>query len=375
MSVRIAYLIDTISTDKAGTEKQLLEIIRRLDKARYDPCLIFLSTSQWIQQNTLPCRHFTLGYKGFFKPEILCSIGKLAAFIRKHDIHIVQTFFEDSIILGLLGCIFSNKNPILISSRRDMGLGIDDLWYHGYYRQALRFVNCLFNGIVTNNAMLREYVSRRERTALAKICVIPNGISLPDKCMETPAIFHEHEADLWVGIVANLKPVKRVDLFLRSLAFVKEHTFAKVHAIVLGDGRQREELETLANDLGISPIIHFMGSKQNVYEYLVHIDIGVLCSDSEGLSNAILEYMACGLPVVATGVGGSTELVDSLNGIIVPPGDPDALGTALVTIINHPSLRKDMGNVSYQRVLERYNWDLVMRQWESYYHDMLKGRV
>ena len=147
------------------------------------------------------------------------------------------------------------------------------------------------------------------------------------------------------------------------------------HAIILGEGNEEGSLRDMTWKLGLSSIVHFMGSVDIVYAYLRHLDVGVLCSDKEGFSNAIMEYMACGLPVVATAVGGNTVLVDEENGFVVPPGDSDALGSALLVLAEDPAMRKTKGAVSLNRIRKQYAWSKIIGEWESYYQSVLNNKI
>src|SRR5437868_552136 len=98
--IRIAYLIDRLYSDRGGTEKQLLEMIRRLDRTRFEPFLVCLYSTPWLEQNRLPCEVVALNYKGFLKRSFPGVVRRLAGFIRHRRVHIVQTFFEDSIFVG-----------------------------------------------------------------------------------------------------------------------------------------------------------------------------------------------------------------------------------------------------------------------------------
>jgi L-malate glycosyltransferase len=367
----IAYFIDTISSDKAGTEKQLLEIIRRLDKNTFEPILICLYTSPWMEINELPCKYYVLGYTGFIKPSFPLVTWRLAKMIREHRIDIIQTFFEDSIFVGWLGALLSRTHPVLLSSRRDMGLGKDDLWYHALFKTLLSVVNLKFDGIIANCNRVKEYVSWKEKTSMDKIKVIYNGIDIPYDMVEPPSVFSDYKADIWIGITANFKPVKRVDMFLNGLAYLKNMSTVNFHAIILGEGNEEGSLRDLARELGLSSIVHFIGSVDNVCAYLKHLNVGVLCSDKEGFSNAVMEYMACGLPVVATAIGGNTELVDEENGIVVPVGDCEALGVSLLKLVNLPDLRRKMGQVSRKKIENLYTWDKIISQWEQFYLSIL----
>lgn len=370
-TVRIAYLIDTISSDKAGTEKQLLNILKRLPM---DALVICLHDSPWLAANRLPCDVVTLGYRGFLTPGFPFVLASYLRLLKERNIDIVQTFFEDSMFVGFLGKVLSRRRHALVVSRRDLGLGSDEPAYHGLFRKIRPHVFRLCDGIAVNAHAIKDHVAAHEQVPPGKITVIGNGLDLPVPPPVLPSLFRESKADVWIAIAANLKPIKRIDLLVRALAHLKD-TGVKdvVRAVVLGEGRLESELTHLATDLGIGDRVHFVGAVENVSDYLYGADIGVLCSDKEGLSNAILEYMACGLPVVATDAGGNGELVNEMNGACVPTGDHVALAHALARLIESPRLRKELGAHSLEKVRQNFTWDKVLPQWENFYDSLAKG--
>lgn len=363
--IRIAYLIDTISSDKAGTEKQLLNIIRRLDNY---PTVICLKHSPWLSRNTLPCDLVTLGYRGFLAPGFPLVLAQYLRCLKERNIDLVQTFFEDSMFVGCMGKLLSRKRHALIISRRDLGLGSDEPAYHWLYKKMRPLFFRAGDGIAVNANAIKAQLFENEKVPLEKMVVIPNGIDLPAPPHVLPKLFDEYHADVWIGIVANLKPVKRIDLLLRAMAHIRERGIREVvRVVILGEGRLRRDLVELAAELRIADRVHFVGAVENVSDYLHGVDVGVLCSDREGLSNAILEYMACGLPVVATSVGGNCELVDQTNGICIAAGDHIALGEALLRLSSSAELRKSLGKRSLEKVRDDFAWGTIIQQWESYY--------
>ncbi len=372
--IKIAYLIDYIAAADAGTEKQLLEIIDRLDRRIFEPLLICLMGTPWLETSELPCKKYTLGYKGLLKKDLPKVVTRLKDILNNEDIDILQTFFEDSIFIGFLGSLITPRRLVLVSSRRDMGLGDDNPWYHKLYKIMLPFLNRRFDTIVANSQAVKTFVSSSEKTPSKHIAIIPNGISFPDDDTSIPQVFLDHKADIWFGMTANLKPVKRVDIFLQALSLLEKQKDVDFHAIILGDGKLRKNLREMSSSMGLSGRVHFMGSVENVYAYVRNIHVGVLCSDSEGLSNAIMEYMACGLPVVATSAGGNVELVDASNGIIVPPGDPHALCEALYLLSRDDRLRREMGESSFKKISMFHTWDKVMQQWHELYLSLIESK-
>lgn len=367
----IAFLIDTIACDTAGTQKQLLEIIRRLDRDRFAPHLICLWESAWMRSHDLPCPVHVLGHQGFLKPGFPGVVRRLGALIDEQDFRLIHVFFDEAIIVGWLGAGSAQNRPVLLSSRRDMGLGVGNQpWYHRLFPLVLPRVNRDFALIVTNSDAVSRYASRRERTPLSRFKVIRNGVDVAPPAGGIPLGLQGATHALRVGIVASLTPVKRHDVLLRAWARLPT-AVAGAHLYLLGEGPTRDALAGLAKSLGIEDRVHFVGAVHDVPDWLRHLDVGVLCSDREGLSNAILEYMAQGLPVVATRVGGNPELVSADNGILVPSGDAAALATALATLLEDEDLRRRLGAASARTVREHYSWAPVMGQLMASYDDLL----
>lgn len=370
--IKIAFLIDTIATNTAGTERQLLEIIRRLDKGLFDPYLVCLRSSRWLETNELPCKIFVLNYHGFIKVSFVAVIKRFLRLLRRKGFDILQTFFEDSIFVGCLGALLSPVAPVLLSCRRDIGLGKDELWYHAIYKAVLPIFSRRFHGVVVNAHCIKKYVTRNQKVPFEKITVIYNGVIVPDHPEPTPQIFKDVRADVWIGIAANLKPVKRIDVFLKALNHLKDICRGiDIHGMILGGGPEKDRLHKIACDYDLLSTVHFVGVVNNVIPYLQNIDIGVLCSDREGLPNSILEYMVCKLPVVTTAVGGAPELVDHTNGFCVPPDDPVSLANALASLARSPALRKNMGERSIEKVRHSFLWNKIIAQWENYYRSLL----
>ena len=372
--VRIAYLIDSIVSDKAGTEKQLLGILKRLDRAQFEPVLVCLTSSSWLEQASLPCPLIVLGYKGFAKPDILSVVKRLARLLDEKRIDILQTFFEDASLVGWLGKKVSRRKPLLLCSRRDLGLG-DEPWYHGLYKLVWPWVYRGFDGFVVNANAIENFLVKKYGVSSERVQLIRNGLDLGRIEHAIPYPISEFPEAFWVGIVANLKPVKRIDVFLDGFArAAKQCPQIDMRSVILGDGPLITSLKAFAETLGVTDKVYFMGSVDNVSDYLGHLNLGVLCSDREGLSNAILEYMAHGLPIIATRVGGNCELVDDINGIVVPPGDGGQLGDALVELIQSPQRTAQLGEGSLAKLKEGFVWEENIKQWSSYYLGLARTR-
>lgn len=373
----IVFLIDTISCDTAGTQKQLLEVIRKIDRIRFVPLLVCLHSSPWLECASLPCPVKVLGYRGFFKWNFPSVVWRLRQIILQRPVDILQTFFEDSIFVAFIATRWlGKKRCLLLSSRRDMGLGTSQPWYHRLFALTLPFVSQHFDGIVCNGLAIRNWVARREQLSLEKIQVIPNGTTMPGPPGGPPELISRWPQALWIGVVASLTPVKRIDVFLKALKTVRaQRPDIDFQAVVLGEGPEREALLFQLKAAGLGSLVHFPGAVHNVGDYLHHLHIGVLCSDREGFSNAVLEYMAHCLPVVVTAVGGNSELVDEATGLCVPAGDVAALAQALIRLADDPELRGRLGAAGQHKVASEFSWERSMTELESYYSQLLAEKA
>jgi glycosyltransferase involved in cell wall biosynthesis len=157
--------------------------------------------------------------------------------------------------------------------------------------------------------------------------------------------------------------VKGLDVFVRAAATLTGGTFH-----VAGEGPLRPDLERLALDLGFGDRLTLCGTVADVPGFLAGLDVAVLPSLTEGMSNALLEYMAAGRAVVATAVGGNVRLVeDGVTGLLVPPGDVDRLAAAVGRLLSDPELAARLGAAARRRVAEQHGRPAMVRRFEDFY--------
>jgi L-malate glycosyltransferase len=141
-----------------------------------------------------------------------------------------------------------------------------------------------------------------------------------------------------------------------------------VSFVVVGEGELRPALERQDQALGLANRFHLPGAQRDVPEFLAGLDVAVLSSRSEGLSNAVLEYMAAGRPVVATAVGGNPRLIeDGVTGLLVPPDDPAALARAVARLLREPELAARLAREGRRRVEAHYSREAMVRRFERFY--------
>jgi len=364
--IRITYLVDFLRTVQAGTEKQLAHLLTALPQSGFKVDLISLQTSPFLIQEAIRAfpqiRIASLGANSDISRSIP-AMFKLFFMLRKSQSDILHCFFPTSNSIGALIGRWAGIRHI-ITSRRDMAFNLtrtDVL--------KLKAANPFVEAVIANSSAVKKKAMALERIDKDRIHVIPNGIDYAA---------YENAADKppsrvpVIGIVANLnRDVKRVDVFIRAAALVcKLHPETEFK--VVGDGHLRPYLEGLALSLGLSSQIRFEGRRSDVSRLLREMDIGVICSDSEGLSNAIMEYMAAGLPVVATDCGGNSELVaNGENGLLVTPGDHEALAGALSSLIENPERVKKMGQAGRGHIQARFTISKMLQDTISLYKELV----
>lgn len=174
-----------------------------------------------------------------------------------------------------------------------------------------------------------------------------------------------------VGAVGRLEPVKDHATLLEAFARIPDKN-PDLHLFVIGDGSRRKELEARAKALDLRDRAHFIGEKDDIPTVLNGLDLYVISSIAEGISNTVLEAMATGLPVVATRVGGNPELVtENINGMLVPVGDAETMADALTRYILSAELRRSHGQASRQRVIDQFSLDRMAEDYSRLYCSLL----
>lgn len=202
--------------------------------------------------------------------------------------------------------------------------------------------------------------------------VIHNGIDvgpLPSDA-EREAVRRDLGADahtLVVGTIARLDPVKHLEALIEAAAQTRVGDGASILVVVVGDGPERGALERRAAELGVGDHVRFLGRRDDARRWLAGMDVYVNSSVSEGISLTILEAMAAGLPVIATRVGGTPEVVDETSGVLVPARDVPALAGALATLATDAPRRRALGVAARQRVESAFTLDRMVAAYRRIY--------
>lgn len=226
------------------------------------------------------------------------------------------------------------------------------------------------HGIIAVSAASKRRMQHTQALPQDKIEVIPNGVRLPRVTLaERQAARQALGVDATVPIIGGigqLIPRKSFDVLVRALATPAVRRTQAV-GVVLGEGPERERLDAMARDLAVP--LRLPGYLPDPYPTLAGFDIAVLPSRAEGMPLAVLESMALGVVTVATPVGGTPELIsDGVTGLLTPPGNVAALGSALTRLLQDAQLARDLGTAGAQYVTARYSLPAMLRAFDTYLH-------
>jgi glycosyltransferase involved in cell wall biosynthesis len=334
--IHVGFLIDIIGHSPGGTEKQLLTLIRNISHERFRVFLYVLKSSDLAGEWAEPCSLEQLHVDSLRSPSTVLKLRKLRRLWINNGIQILQTQFAESNVVGVaLGKSAGIRD--IITTRRNQE------WQTRAEIVTQRVMNRFARLVVVNSTSTKGWVMEREGVPEEKIRVVYNAIEVDEYSNVDPGVSEGVRARLnippsaqIVGICANLRPVKSIGTLLHAAAEVVK-VVPGVRFLVIGEGDEDGEegrLKALAQSLGVAERVLFLGRRRDVPELLSTMDVGVLCSRSESMPNSVAEYMAAGLPVVSTDVGGVSELVEEgINGFLVSVGDSHTMARRILEIL------------------------------------------
>jgi L-malate glycosyltransferase len=348
---KIAYVIDQLNT--GGTERQLKYLIDGLNPDRFEVTLFLLRGEENHLLRPRYAETETLGVLSLMSRDGFIKLYKFSARLRENKFDIIQTFFQDATIFGVLAGKLAGVRHIFISIR-DMRF-----WATPVQSAVHRIMTGLADALVVNSNAVREHV--RSLSAKKPVHVIYNGMPFGLRYLKGSEAKKKLAAELSinenipiVALVSNCnRSVKRVDLLVESLPIVLRETDA--FFMVVGDGHLRPALEARVRELNVQNHVRFLGQRQDVDALLAGADIALNTSDSEGLSNSVIEAMRAGLPVIASDVGGNKELiVDGLNGLLFPAGNFKELARQILYLLKNAEVARRLGGAAEKRVAARF---------------------
>ena len=245
----------------------------------------------------------------------------------------------------------------------------------GWRNRAARWIARRQTSVVSlSTATSRNLVS--DGFSAGRVRFIPNGVDTARFRPRTAADASWDEPPRWPGrgpvvvTVGRLVPAKGLDVLLDAWRGVAAAS-PEASLVIVGDGPLRAECEATVERLGLAASVLFLGSRQDVPQILRRSDAYVSSSRTEGMSNALLEGLASGLPMVATRVGGAEDIVDDrVNGFLVRDGDAEALASALGELVQNAPKRRAMGEASRRVALERFSLDAIVDRYLALFSEL-----
>lgn len=379
-ALRLLILTDSPISVSGGSERFLRNLLGKLPAGRYQTTLVQLCrrpAADEVLHSQLPA---SINESLFLPFTALYGWGGLRAYltvrsmVRRKGFNIIQSQHEKSDFFNAL-LPRGARHATRISSRRDTGF-----LKSRRLRQLSRWLNRRFDVVTAPSPSIFEAIEQNEGTLHCHTQCIPNGVDTeqfhPVDAAErhcTRASLGYADSDLLIACVADLFPVKRHADLLAAFASVRTR-LQHARLILIGDGPLRGEIDTLIRQHSLADFVAVLGSRKDIKDLLPAMDLFVLPSDTEGLSNAILEAQASSLPVVATHVGGNPDLVDDSCGRLVPPRSPDILASAIGDLLGDTTLRQQMGTAARARVVRNHSLDAMAQAYQNLYHEHAHAR-
>lgn len=374
----IRILFVTSGATAGGAERQLLHFLRLCDKNRFECRVVtVLSADSPARRGGVDFRS-ELDAIGVPVRSLDCprfpSLGGILALreaVRSAPAEIVQGYgvAVDLVLRFLVG----RKRPLVGSVRGPQEQR------PGWVFRLDGLTSRRLCGYISNSVSGKAALVRRGGVAPRRVTVIPNGL---DTAGLAPARDARHrlraewgvgERDCVVLTVANLNAAKGHEDIVRAMPLMRG--LDRLRFVFAGDDRSGGSLEALARELGVRERILFLGHRQDVPDLLSAADVFLLASHWEGMSNALMEAMHAGIPIVATDVGDARQLLDGGRcGELIPPKSPESIAEAVRRSIENWERAKAQAAKARERIMERYSVEAMVRACEGYYESIARPR-
>ena len=371
--MKILFVIDSLRF--GGAERQLVELIKGLDKNKFEIHLCCLINdpagyTDIIKELGIKIRYFSREFMFDIRP-----ILSISEYIKQMRIDLVHSFLSLGALFGVIAAKIAGVR-VICSGIRDAKDQSAMYWIYKRIESVLS--DCLVSNSVAG-------FTNRFKKNKQHFRVVYNGIDFNRfelNVTDTGNVKEELGISRFshiVGMVANLSDYKDHQTLLDAIPLVLRR-FANTCFLLIGDGPKRENLERKVKRQGLKKNVIFGGYRSDVERIYPAMDISVLVArvdehHSEGISNSLLESMASGIPVIATTGGGTDELiVHGRNGLMVPPADPKHLAESIIDVLSNQKKASAMAKVALQDVKARFGLDRYVEDYVSLYHEVLKQR-
>jgi sugar transferase (PEP-CTERM/EpsH1 system associated) len=363
--------------DIGGMENGLVNLINRIPPERYQHCVISLTEitdfSQRIQSKDVT--YFSLHKREGKDLGLYFRLWRVLRTLRPDLVHTRNLATVEAVVPAALAGVRYRVHG-------EHGRDVQDVDGTSRKYQVLRrLVAPLVHKYIPLSRELESYLVDRVGISPLKMRRITNGVDTemfrPSENGRAfvPADGFAEADSIVVGCVGRMQEVKNplllVEAFIRAGELVPSER-KRLRLVMIGDGPLRPRIEDALKRGGIDSLAWLPGSRNDVAGLLRRVDVFVLPSRVEGISNTLLEAMASGVPVVATRVGGNSELVENgVTGILVPPGDPESMAGAIVRYVRDPELRESHGRSGRLKAEREFSVDSMVDAYLSVYDELL----
>jgi glycosyltransferase involved in cell wall biosynthesis/peptidoglycan/xylan/chitin deacetylase (PgdA/CDA1 family) len=376
--LRVVTLVDRLAD--GGAERIAFQLARDMDPERFERVLVVTTaddpahadpapeTVRWVEQlEAAGVRIVGLPRRRRSTPR---GWGGLVDELRRADV-VHAHMFSSNLVGSVLGGAL--RVPVIVG--HEHGLHRDAAWHGPLERRlvARRRVT-----MIAPSQAVRDRMVRTDKLRSQGVLVVPNGVEpfAPSRDRDLRRDLGIAPDAFVIGSVGGLREIKRFDVLIEAAATVRHELGVPLTVLIAGGGPERARLERRIAARGLERDVHLLGPRDDVPDVLAALDVAINCSDSEACPLSVLEYMAAGLPTLATDVGGTPELLeDGEHGILVPPATPSALAQAIVALHDDPERRRRMGAAAQARRRAAFDLDLMVRRVEGLYEQRIAAHA
>ena len=357
---RVCFVVENLLA--AGTELWLSRMIESLDRRLVEPTLVLTDGSQNVARlvASCDCPTLVLGLRTLKSAKLPQAMWRLARFLRQHAVEVVQVHHADPTYLAVPIARIC-RVPSVVQTKYDAGY-----WLRGADLRLHRMLRRWIHVTIANCHACRAAAIEQERAPASQVVVMDNGIDMENLLALDPPSVESIGSHPRIGMMANLRPIKDPHSLVSAALLLDDLRNCEFR--LAGDGELRRELQKRIDAAGAGTAIRLLGSVESVHEFWRDVEIGVLCSRSEGLPHALIEGMAAGRAMIATRVGGNSEIIeDGVTGVLIDAGDPTALAAAIRRLVGHPDETLRMGQAAREAVASRFQLEAMFRRFEDFY--------
>ena len=369
--IRICFIIGQLS--KSGAETQLYYLVKNLNKSSYDKTVISLSTGGYWRKHLKADGIRVIELKRRSNKEISRLI-RLIQILKKIRPHIVHTFLPSANTYGRIAAFFTHVPVILSSERNIPEIGKDKTILQYIFDRILFKVNdCL----ICNTKIASDILIHKYHFSSSRVRTVYNGINCENFIRPIKLLNSQPKEKLIIANIGQFRPQKNQTLFIKlAWECIHKRKMKNMEFWIVGEGALRSILENLIQKYYLSEHVLLLGECHNMQQIYSQVDVLVVTSLYEGLSNVIMEAMLAGVPVVASNAEGNRELItDNIDGLLFKNNDLMDLTSKFITLLNDNKLFAKLQRNGKQKILNRFGINRMVELTQDIYTRLLQEKL